>query len=552
MSQRLSLIGSAIAAVILCPSADAQVPPDAGLVQQSIERQPMQLPAPQSLDLALPDTPAEPSHEGGPALQVSGFAFEGNTAIATAELQALLADLPGRQLSLGELRAAAARITQLYRERGYALARAYLPAQTIENGVVTIAVLEGRYGSIEVDSTANVRGAALAPLARLQPGEVVRAESLEQALLLLQDTPGLQVKGVLSPGAAVGTSDLQVQLQPGQRLTGMIGLDNHGNRYTGEYRLNGHVAFNNPLGLGDQLSLRLLGSNERQLYGRVAYQLPVGPWATQVGAAYSDMDYELGRNFEALDATGRARIASVFALQPLLRTRDASLYLQLQYEDKRLRDEIRLFSTLSKKHSQVASITLSGNASDGWLGGAMSAFSLGWSRGDLNIKDAAERTLDAATARTEGQFHKLNASVVRLQQLAGPWSLYAQAQGQLANGNLDSSEKMTLGGANGVRAYPQGEAAGDEGWLGSVELRYSLNTYWQLAGFVDHGQVRMNKRPWQAGRNHRSLSGAGVGINWSQGGWSARTALAWRLGNAEAESAKRRSPQLWLTAMRAF
>ena len=34
---------------------------------------------------------------------------------------------------------------------------------------------------------------------------------------------------------------------------------------------------------------------------------------------------------------------------------------------------------------------------------------------------------------------------------------------------------MYLGGANGVRAYPQGEGSGDEGVLGTLELRYHTN-----------------------------------------------------------------------------
>ena len=49
-------------------------------------------------------------------------------------------------------------------------------------------------------------------------------------------------------------------------------------------------------------------------------------------------------------------------------------------------------------------------------------------------------------------------------------------RGQLAFDNLDSSEKMELGGAYGVRAYPEGEAFGDEGYIATAEARLMLDS----------------------------------------------------------------------------
>src|SRR5690606_18134760 len=136
----------------------------------------------------------------GPSLAINGFTLQGNGAIASAELLPLLADLQGRTVALGELQAGANRITQLYRERGYPLARAYIPAQEIDGGVVQIAVMEGRYGEVGLNNQSRVSGAALAPLAALKPGEAVRSAELERSLLLLQDTPGVEVKSTLKPG----------------------------------------------------------------------------------------------------------------------------------------------------------------------------------------------------------------------------------------------------------------------------------------------------------------------------------------------------------------
>ncbi|KIV72839.1 Hemolysin activation/secretion protein [Pseudomonas sp. FeS53a] len=541
-----------LAASLISLSVSAATAPDAGQVQQGLDQQPLQLSPRQSLPLNLPDAPADPAADAGPRLQVNGFTLEGNSALGSEELLGLLADLPGKELSVGQLQAAANRITRRYREQGYPLARAYLPAQEIDGGVVKIAVLEGRYGEIKVDNPMGLGGSALAPLSALKAGDAVQGQPLERSLLLLQDTPGVEVKSTLRPGARTGTTDLLVGLQQAPLVTGSVDMDNYGNRFVGQYRLGGTLNLNNPLNLGDRLSLRAMGSDQDQHYGRVAYQLPLGPWATQFGVAYSDMDYELGKDFDDLRAHGNARIASVYAIQPLVRSRDFSLFTQLQFDDKRLKDDIDLFDEKSDKHARVVTLTLNGNSRDDLLGGGVNSFALGWSQGSLTLDGAQAQRTDDATAGTRGRFHKLNPSLVRLQRLSDRFSLYTQLQGQWADGNLDSSEKLYLGGAYGVRAYPQGEASGDQGWLANVELRYALTEAWQLSTFVDHGEVRLNKDTWTSDDNHRSLSGAGFGALWAAHGWQVNAVAAWKLGNAEAESDVERTPRVWAQVVRAF
>ena len=105
---------------------------------------------------------------------------------------------------------------------------------------------------------------------------------------------------------------------------------------------------------------------------------------------------------------------------------------------------------------------------------------------------------------------------------------------------------MSLGGAYGVRAYPQGEAQADMGLLGSLELQYALTDAWQLSGFVDGGRVKFQHSPWTHENNHRSIAGAGFGLKRSGPSWSLESSLAWRVGNGPATSAQQRSPALLL------
>lgn len=535
-------------------AAQAQAIPDAGQSIRDIERQPPTLPPRQHLDINLPNKDEGPvSSSEGPRIAVKAFQVTGNTQIDDATIAAQLADLAGRELTLAQLREGARRITQLYRERGYPLARAWLPQQEMVQGVVRMEIIEGRYGAVRVDNQAHLNPLALGPLKQLAPGEVVKADSLEHALLLMRELSGVNVTSTLQPGTEVGTTDLAVELTPDRLLQGSVDINNYGNHYTGEYRLSAALEMGNLLGLGDQLSLRVLGTDDKQLYGRVGWQSGgLGRWGTQLGVGYSHMQYTLGKDFDVLDATGSARVASVWATQPLIRSRTLSLSAAIQFDHKRLQDDIGLYASRNAKHSQVVQASLSGNGNDDWLGGGASSFSLAWSSGSLHLEDAAYRATDAFTARTRGNFQKMNVSLARWQQLSAPFSLYGSIEGQWANRNLDSSEKMGLGGAYGVRAYPQGEASGDQGWLGKLELRYAVAPGWQLSTFVEHGEVRTSKKPWVAGRNSRSLSGAGLGAYWSDGVWYMQASMAWKLGSEEPTSGPKQTPRLWAQLGRRF
>lgn len=521
---------------LLSAQAFAQVVPDAGTFIRELETEPVQDVEKSNLDVQLPEQPPAPkAAEGGPSVLVDSFAISGNQAFDSDTLLALVSELEGEQLTLAQLQEAAGTITAYYRERGYFLARAYLPQQDVSDGSVTIDVLEGRLGKVDLTNESHTRDFVVKrPFRALAPNQMLTADELETPLLRLSDIPGIEVTTTLVPGEEVGTSDLKVDVAQGPWVNGTVELDNHGNESIGEYRLGASVQVNSPLGLGDRFDLRALGSDEEQVFFRAQYQMPVGPWATNIGAAYSDMDYELGGNFEELDATGNAQITTVFVDQSIIRTRNHNLSAQLQYDSKDLEDKIDAFGSNSDKDSELYTLTLGGDWRDQFLGGGVTQWSLAYTKGELNIHSYLDQIIDSVTAQTAGDFERWTPSIMRLQNLGGNWSLHAQIHGQFADKNLDSSEKISLGGAYGVRAYAQGEASGDEGYIANVEVRYNLTSRWQVYALADYGQVDVNKNPWEGvADNERDLAGAGVGARYNSQSWHFNATAAAPIGNDE-------------------
>lgn len=548
----------AVAVIATTQNASAQQPPDVGGQLQQIPPVAMpERPAPK-----LPTAPTQLAPDAvaaGASIYVQSVRVTGATLFSEAELIEASGVAPGSTLTLPELRNAAAAITRFYNARGYFLAQAYLPAQDVNQGAVTIAVIEGRYGDIELRNQSGVSDHVLRNLTDdLHSGDVVEIAPLERSLLLLSDVPGVVVRSTLSPGDAVGTSDLTLDLDRGRRVTGGLEADNAGNRYTGEYRFGGSVNFNNPTGIGDQISLRLLASTDGLAYGRAAYQLPVGD--ATLGVAYTHLQYELGREFGSLDASGTADIFSVFGSYPIIRSRAHNLYAVGSFDYRMLEDEIGLVSQVSEKTSQSFSGGIRGDSRDSFGGGGSNAYSLIWTTGDLDIEDPAERAADALTADTQGSFNKLSFSLARLQNIDGPLSLYAGIRGQLAFDNLDSSEKMQLGGAYGVRAYPEGEAYGDEGYVATLEARVALDQWtgslpghFQFIAFADAGEVNFAHEPWFAGDNHARRYGAGVGLVWlGPDDLTIRATYASRVDDQEATSAPDENGRAWFQVIKLF
>ena len=570
LSQSLGLL-----CALSATAAFAQVTrPDAGSLMQTPAAPPAEPAKSPTLEVQQELRPALVV-PGGVKVKVASFKISGNTIFDEVTLKALLSDLVGKELDLSGLDEAAGTISRYYRQRGYFVARAYLPAQEIASGNLEIAVIEGRLGAIKFNLSGKTRLAerrAQELVAGAAPmGAPIREQNIERGLMLLNDMPGVEVKSTLVPGATPGTSDLLIEPTKGALLTGSVDADNYGNKYTGAARVGATVNVNNPSGIGDQLVVRGMSTGSGMRYGRLAYSLPVGNLGTKLGLAYSNMNYKLGGDFAPLNASGQSSVGSIFAVHPLIRSRNRNVYVSATYDHKRLTDE-QSNRNVTDKGINVFSTGLSGDMRDALGGGGITGAGFTFTRGSLDVGGNANYAAnDALTAKTDGSYSKLSYNFSRLQRIDDYWSFYVGFSGQNAGKNLDSSEKFVLGGL-GVRAYPQGEAAGDSGSLLNLEARYKLPGFGfgnlQLVGFIDTGRVTLHNATWAGwqpvGRpnfpSSYSLSGAGIGLNlYKAADFSVRTSLAWKLGNNPGADAlgrdsdsKDSSVRFWLQATKQF
>ena len=469
----------------------ASSPPgaDAGSVMHSIgdtsPRAPVALPeidVPVDKDVKLPD---------GVTVTVREFKFTGNTAFDSETLAAIVDSAVGNQMALPDLLAEVRKITRHYRANGYVVARAYLPAQEVSNGLITIGVLEGTVGNVSVDGEPKLPGYVTGGYVdSLRSSGVLRAGELERPILLLNDLPGVSARATLSPGDATGSTDVEIVTEKTPVVTGSIDLNNYGSEYNGEWRLGGQVNANNALGFGELITVRpVISEGLDTFYGQIGGVIPVGKYGTKVGLFYTHVDSDVGKEFAVLGLEGETDVFSIDVTHPFVRTRDVSMYGYARFDAKETTDSFdsQLALADNTDYLKILTVGLSGETRDGHYGGGTTAYSVSISKG---FEDVDKTSTDPLA---DGQFARLNWDVSRLQRL-GDFNdhledtlLFVRMTGQAATQRMVSSEQISLGGPRAVRAFRAGEAQGDAGLILTAEVRQKFHTEF-AAKYVDHVQ----------------------------------------------------------------
>ncbi len=548
------LLLGALMIAVGASAALAAAPPSGGELLQQV---PPPAPAPQAAPPALIVTRPEPA-SASPEVTffVQHIDITGVSVLPMAALRAIVAPSEGKMLSLADLQRLADAITARYQKAGYPFSQAYVPAQTVRDGRVGIAVLEAHYDHVLLQNSSRVRDVVpQAVLGELKVGMPVDQASLDRVLLLISDLPGTQVKGTLRPGPTPGGSELQVDVTPGPRINGNVSADDYGNAATGRERLDVNVNVLEPLRLGDVLSASALTAGSGMNYGRLGYEVPLHGPATQLEAHVSTLGYKLvNGSEEPLDAHGTATTFGLGIDRILLRNTSANVTARLTYEDTELDDKVVVSGVNTQRHTEDWHAFVSGGVTD--LGGTTN-FSVGYTAGRVVYDDASALEVDAGSARTEGSFTKYTIALSRVQQINPKTSLYGAVSYQGANKNLDASEQFFAGGPNSVEAYDNGVLSGAQGSSQAVELRRDLHTgpegAWQGKVFLDHAQVQVEKDPFSPGVNIADLTGTGLGLNWAgPGAWSLASSLAVPIGGTPGLLRDRPSLRFWLQVQKDF
>jgi len=513
----------------------------------------------------VPDAPLPvPRRLGTPdddvALQVKGFTLD---ASAPERLKAALASLTapfvGEGKTFADLSNAAREVTRyLQSDLGYYLGYAYIPEQEMRDGVIRIAVLEGRLDAVELiwpDDMPVRKEVVEGYLARLQPGSVLLVRDVERVVFLVNDLRGMSAEFEVKAGTTPGTARLVVRPRAEKLVSYSLEADNANARVLGKYRLTATVTRNSPFGLGDNLTASLIAS-KGLTFGLASYTAPVGSNGARLGLSVSALKYKVDKDEFPEGLEGSASTISAFGLIPVVRSRNLNLFGLASLDAKSYRDFDGLVKT--PKRVRGGSLGFTGDLRDSIWGGGINSMDLQLAFGRVSFDNPP--TSDAP----DEDFRKLSLRAVRLQNLVpGFLQGYGALRVQKAFNNLDVTEQFRVGGPDGVRAFPPGEGSGDNGALATLELRVIppsrlLETVGGSAffsAFVDWAAIEKRNDVSQldpAFENRADYGGAGLGAVWNgPDGWDIRASLAWPLEN-EAANEKDRGHRFYAQARKQF
>ena len=462
-------------------------------------------------------------------------------------LSRILSEGMGEKRTMAQLRQTVDELTSYCRSHGYPAAAVYLPPQESTDGVVVLRVLPGRYDEIAIENKSRLRTpVARRIIAGLKTGDIITTERLETALYGVSDATGARAVGVLSPGREFGTSKLTVRIEDSKESNTVFYVENYGSPSTGRYRYGLQETLYDPSGTGDKVNLGTLISNGslRNFYAN--YETVVGHGGSTLGVGVSRMNYKVGRELSPIGAEGNSLTLTLFGQAPLYHLTERSLMFRYGYNYRNLNDDITGFDLRGKKHTHSLYAGLVGMQRSR---GLMLNYTANLTVGSLGLDSDYSRVLGALNHTEDGTYAKLEADVTAVQQLGHSTDFMVKVSGQKASRNLDSSEEFYLGGPNGVRAYAQGEGTGDEGALGTAELRWRTPLRGlTLSTFYDAGAVRVSKG--MDGADRVTLRGWGFGAAYSEpGDWFARLDYAKRIGLDPSVSVKNNAKnRVWFMA----
>ena len=479
---------------------------------------------------------------------ITKFIFEGDFKLVTKEeLLTLTKEYTNKELSFDDIQFVVNIINNFFYKKGLLISRAILPKQEVKDGIILIIINEGKLDSKKPykikKNKLRLTEAYIEDYLNHALGKKVTQQTLERAILNLRDNPGLSAMASLEPGDEAGTSRIVVDVAEGEYFTSSSSVDNYGSRYTGENRATLVGSINNFNGFGDQLILSATKSNESLKQKRIDYNFPIGFSGLRGETFLSELDFRIGKELESTKTLGEAKNYGFNINYPIYRTVPLTFSISAGYQKKELYNEANKVAT-SDKEIENLNLNFTLENIDSLYGGGYTQIKPGFVFGDLDLsKVSSSLSSDRTGARTNGSFTKSTLQITRIQKLTEKMFLNFNGNIQKSNKNLDSSEKLILGGPSGVRAYPSGEGSGDEGYKYSLDFKRSFGNYGlfqNMTGsiFYDYGEIDQNydTTNLSVNQNNYSISGYGIGFESNIDGlFSFKAAYAKTLGGNPGE-----------------
>ena len=462
---------------------------------------------------------------------VKDFKFDGNLYYSNQELEEVIKEAVNKELVYDQLINVTRAISNHYKANGF-LATAFLPPQDINDGVIKIKITEAVLGTIIFDveeeeklniSKENIR---LKLLYKIEDSGVLNIDQLDKNVRNLNKIPGINALAELEEGKNFGETNIKVTAINTETIFGNTLVDNNGSRSSGYNKITNTINIDGLFNMGDRLAFtnvlsgdhHVKDNHEESNYYAVSSTMPVGYNGMLATLRVSKMEYKLSAPFDSTKPSGYSSEYNLSLNRPLIVSPNFNLNTSFSLGNNKYVNDLGTGNN-SDKDVLKSIFNLGFDSRDERLGGGINygSFALSLAKNDLTDNLSNYET-DQSTSDNNGRNFKGTLNLNRMQKLTDKTNLLVKFNGQLAADNLDGADQFSLGGPNAVRAYPSSEAAGDAGFVASLELKRNLFKNLESTLFYDYGKIKLHKSLWKDWnstnklKNNYHLQGYGVSV----------------------------------------
>ena len=451
--------------------------------------------------------------------------FEGNTIFSSEKLQEIVKNFINIEIDLKDLKNISQELSFFYKSQGY-WANAVIPEQDIQNQELLIKIYEGKVGKFiikKIDKDIAISEDKLLKYLQnnLAKDQILKIDQLDTNLKIINNIPGVFAVAELQAGDNLGETDIVVQVVNKSLFDFFNTTDNFGSRSSGYNRNTALLYINNAFGVGEQFGLQSVNSQGSEYYA-INNSYPIGYGGTRLNLKAAKMNYHLRAPYSSTNPRGFSTEFSSSITTPFIQSTKTNLSTSLTVSKNKYVNDLNTGNN-SKKYLDKLSLSMNFDRRDNFFEGGINYGSVELSVGELNLRgNPTNHDTDQLSTRNAGNSRVANLNINRLQKIDDNYFLSVKFKGQYSADNLDGAEQFSLGGSNGVRAYPNNEGAGAMGYLTTFEIKRLLGNNIEAGLFYDYGRTMLYKFLWTdwnaantAISNNYSLEGYGVSLDWN-------------------------------------
>ena len=263
---------------------------------------------------------AKPSEYKTKGVYIERIEVPASDILTAEEISSITMDYEHANVTMADLNEMLDRINEFYLDKGFVTARAYLPEQTIENGVIKVALLEGKVGDVTIEDTRWTKKSHIKKRLDMNEGEVFNVQKLEENMLIYNRyNNGITLNGDLNPGKKEGTTDITIKAEEEAPYHLIAVADNSGRKTIGKNRAGLIAQHDSLFGYRDKLSAGIY-ANRYSWTPFVDYNIPVNKYDGRLGVSFSHNEAEIGHGaYKDFNIESRSQNYSLYYTQPLIR-----------------------------------------------------------------------------------------------------------------------------------------------------------------------------------------------------------------------------------------